>query len=72
MRLYLKHGERRASPAPVTTNDRTVWLIGIAAWVVALSVVLTTGQPSALWTCVAGLVLGALGLVYTVVRTRRG
>ncbi len=73
MRFSLRHDERRADPPPVKTNDRLAWIIGLVVWAVALvALFVVTHNWSGLWTCVAGLVLGVLGLVYTEVRTRRG
>lgn len=73
MRLLLKDSERRPDPEPVRTDDRTPMLIGLAAWVLALTVMLFVpalwaGREWVLWTCVAGIVLGLLGLLYTHLR----
>jgi uncharacterized iron-regulated membrane protein len=72
MRLWLKDSERRPDPTPVATDDRKPMIVGIIAWVIALGGVLLAGPvfgmslPTLwLWTCVAGLVFGALGLLYT-------
>jgi VIT1/CCC1 family predicted Fe2+/Mn2+ transporter len=70
VRLWLKDSERRTDPAPVQTDDRKAMLVGLALWLVALVVVLLFGAQLAatglvLWTCVAGLVLGVIGLLYT-------
>ena len=62
------HPERhRASPQPLPVNLRPVVRVGIAVWVVALVVASTLWfiggvPPTAVWTCGAGVVLGALGL----------
>jgi hypothetical protein len=78
MRLWLKDSERRPDPAPVKTDDRRAMLVGTAAWVVALVVLLLVLRPISahanarlLWTCFAGLALGLLGLVYTIRRHRK-
>jgi FtsH-binding integral membrane protein len=78
MRLWLKDSERRPDPAPVKTDDRKAVLTGIALWIVALVVVLVAVVPldpqSNLWlvyTCVIGIVLGAVGLVYTHARRHK-
>ncbi len=72
MRLWVKESERRPSPPPVKTDDRMVWIVGLAAWAIGLVVVaIVTHQWPAVWACVAGLVLGVLGLGYTALRTRR-
>ncbi|MFD1714532.1 DUF2530 domain-containing protein [Amnibacterium flavum] len=75
MRLYLKHSERRAEPAPVETDDRRAILTGVVIWgaalIVAVLVPSVMGQwSSALWTCIAGFALGLAGLVYTQFRRR--
>lgn len=75
MRLWLKDSERRPDPPVVKTDDRKAVLVGLALWAVALVLVLVFlpgltagGHAWWLWTCVAGLALGAIGLVYTHVR----
>lgn len=75
MRLWLKDSERRPDPAPVKTDDRKAFLVGLILWALGLGVVLVLlptltadGHGWWLWTCVAGLVLGAAGIVYTHVR----
>lgn len=72
MRLWLKDSERRPDPEPVKTDDRKAMLVGIALWVVGLAGLLFFMGPLSeagggwwLWTCVAGLVLGILGILYT-------
>lgn len=77
MRLWLKDSERRPDPAPVQTDDRKPILIGISLWLVALVVMLVflaplidSGNSWLLWTCVVGLALGLLGLLYTNRRRR--
>ncbi|MBC7290427.1 MAG: DUF2530 domain-containing protein [Actinotalea sp.] len=54
---------------PVRLDLRKVFLVGIAAWVVALvvtGVLAATGQVSARipWICAAGIALGGLALVW--------
>ncbi len=72
MRLYLRDSERRPDPHPVKTDDRAAVLVGLGLWIVALVVtMLVAGPGAALWTCVAGVVLGALLLTYVGVRARR-
>jgi Na+/melibiose symporter-like transporter len=75
MRLWVKESERRPSPAPVKTDDRKVLLVGIALWIAALAVMLVLLQPIIeagaiwmLWTCVAGLALGVVGLLSLLVK----
>ncbi|MHA6695593.1 DUF2530 domain-containing protein [Homoserinimonas sp. A520] len=70
MRLWLKDSERRPDPVPPKTDDRKPILIGIGLWLVALVAVLLLGPLLApadrwwVWACVAGLVLGVIGLIY--------
>ncbi|MEY2848428.1 MAG: hypothetical protein RI885_1093 [Actinomycetota bacterium] len=76
MRLWIKDSERRPGPPPVQTDDRTPILTGIAAWIVALVVILvlvSTGvlsDPIWIATCIVGIVLGMLGLLYLRLRDR--
>ncbi|HOT33017.1 MAG TPA: DUF2530 domain-containing protein [Rhodoglobus sp.] len=72
MRLWLKDSERRPDPAPVKTDDRKPMLIGILVWLVALAVLLFFIAPLTaahnewwLWTCIAGIALGLVGILYT-------
>ena len=71
MRLWLKDSERRPDPAPAKTDDRKPMLVGLALWLAGLVAVLllAPGNPGLFWTCVVGLALGLIGLLY--VRTRR-
>jgi hypothetical protein len=71
MRLWLKDSERRPDPAPAKTDDRTALFVGTAGWLVALVVLLffagpltSAGGSWLLITCVIGVVLGLLGLLY--------
>jgi hypothetical protein len=72
VRIWLKDSERRPDPAPVKTDDRKAMLVGIVLWLVALAVLLlmlpvvtAAGNDWWLWTCVAGLALGLIGILYT-------
>ena len=72
MRLWLKDSERRPDPEPVRTDDRKPMLLGIGLWLLALvGLLLGFGRlldadgAGWIWTCVAGIALGVLGLVYT-------
>lgn len=78
MRLWLKDSERRPDPTPVTTDDRKAMLVGTVLWLVALVALLAFAEPIIdagnswlLWTCVVGLMLGLIGLLYTQRRHRR-
>jgi FtsH-binding integral membrane protein len=78
MRFWLKSDERRPSPAPVATDDRLAFLVGLAAWVAALAAMLVFLEPLRaagnlwwLWTAITGVALGLIGLLYTHVRGRR-
>lgn len=78
MRLWLKDSERRPDPAPVKTDDRKAYLVGLIAWVIALVLVIVflptltaDGRGWWLWTCIAGLGLGLIGLLYTHWRRTR-
>ncbi|CAN5449134.1 hypothetical protein BH10ACT7_BH10ACT7_04380 [soil metagenome] len=72
MRLWLKDSERRPDPAPVKTDDRKAYLVGLMLWAIGLALVIVflptltaDGHGWWLWTCVAGLGLGLIGLLYT-------
>jgi H+/Cl- antiporter ClcA len=62
--------DRRPAPPPLEANERLVTWAGIAAWTVALIVLLAVREhipPSDrwwIWTCVAGIGLGVFALVY--------
>jgi hypothetical protein len=57
---------RRPDPPPVRTNDVLVSAIGVAAWGVALVVLLLIGLPDDdrwwLWVCVTGIGIGLFGM----------
>jgi uncharacterized membrane protein YjjB (DUF3815 family) len=47
--------------------------MGIVLWIVALVfAIVMNAQTEVLWICVAGAMLGAIGLRYTIRRGRRG
>jgi len=75
VRIWLKDSERRPDPEPVQTDDRKAMLVGMGLWVLGLAVLLLFIEPLNeagnlwwLWTAVAGLVLGLIGLIYTHLR----
>jgi len=61
---------RRPAPPPLEANAPLVTLAGIAAWAVALIVLLAVREhiPASdrwwIWTCVAGIGLGVFALFY--------
>jgi len=78
VRLWLKDSKRRPDPAPVVTDDRKAMAVGLAPWLVALIAVIIAlptlaASDQAWWLemCIAGLVLGVIGIAYTHWRHRR-
>lgn len=57
--------ERKPDPPPLRTNDVRTVRIGTALWAVALAVFAVLREWDAVWTCVAGLLLGFVGIAYT-------
>lgn len=50
----------------------TLVAIGTICWLVAGTIAIAMGaQSKIIWTCVAGAVLGTLGIRYTIRRSRR-
>jgi uncharacterized membrane protein YjjB (DUF3815 family) len=46
--------------------------MGIVLWIIALVfAIVMNARTEVLWTCVAGAILGAIGLRYTIRRGRR-
>lgn len=77
MRLWLKDSERRPDPTPVATDDRKAVLVGVVLWVIALVLAFVVPAVSAInasgtwfYTCLVGIGLGLIGLVYTHRRHR--
>jgi len=71
MRFWLKDEERRPDPAPVVTDDRAAIVAGLVLWVVAFAVLLVFVGPLVdadrvwwLWTCLTGIGVGLVALVY--------
>ncbi len=74
MKLWLKPEDRRPGPDPVMVDERRAFIVGSIAWAIALVVTIVLGPQLPeqwLWTAVAGIVLGLLGLLYTQYRRRR-
>jgi hypothetical protein len=72
MRLWLKDSERRPDPTPVPTDDRKAIVVGLALWCLAFAAMLVVPAVVAveisatwLWTCLVGVALGLIGVVYT-------
>jgi len=75
VRFWLKDSERRPDPTPVKTNDRPAIVVGMAAWLIALVVLLFFTGPLAaaghawwVFTPAVGLGLGLIALVYLHVK----
>ena len=69
LEVLLRSGRRREDPPPVEVDMRRVALVGLVLWVCGLAVAVVlwrTGTITAtpVWSCVAGVVLGLLGLVW--------
>lgn len=71
VRLWRRPEDRRPDPEVVHTDDRGAVLLGTVVWVVALVVCLVDrerlvagGDGWWVWVCVAGIGLGAIGLVH--------
>ncbi len=78
MRLRLREGERLPDPAPLATDDRVALAVGTALWIVAFAVAIVvlptltaSGHGWMLAMSVVGIVLGAIGLVYSQLRRAR-
>jgi len=77
MRLWLKDSERRPDPKPVRTDAHVAIFVGLGLWVVALIGLLVIPEmldlEYASWrlaTCVIGVGLGLLGLIYVRFRKK--
>lgn len=56
--------QRNPDPPPLPTDDvRTVWA-GTSLWAVAGVVSLLLDEGDAAWTCLAGFLLGLVGVAY--------
>jgi len=75
--LFLPPSKAAPPPPPVVTDDRRAVLVGLAVWAVLLLVALLvpevrgTGEGRWLGSCVAGLLLGLVGLAHVHRRDRR-
>ena len=70
MRFWLKDSERRPDPAPVKTDDRKAFVAGTVAFLIALVVVIVIAPGWLVWTCVAGLAIGVIGIGWSIWRQR--
>lgn len=77
MRFWLSESERRPDPAPVPTDDRAAILAGLVLWVLGFGALLLfvgplveSGRVWWLWTCLVGIGIGLVGLVYVHFRRR--
>ena len=69
LEVILRPDRRRADPPPVEVDMRRVFAAGIGIWAAALVVCIVlwrTGVSGTVpvWSCVAGLALGVIGLVW--------
>ncbi len=78
MRVYLRSNARRPDPAPLVTDDRRALLVGTLVWGVLLVAAVATrshlqadGHGWWVWTPVAGIIMGLLGLRYVTRRRAR-
>lgn len=78
MPLFLPPSKAKPPPPPLRTDDRRAVLVGLGVWAVLLVAALavpevrSTGEGRWLGSCVAGLLLGLVGLGYVHRRERRG
>tara|TARA_Y100000816_G_C26059906_1_gene556458 strand:+ start:1159 stop:1392 length:234 start_codon:yes stop_codon:yes gene_type:complete len=77
MRLWIPEDERRPTPPPVETDDRTPILVGLGLWLLAtlgllsaLPALTASGNGDWLWIGVCGLGIGLVLLAYTLIRRR--
>lgn len=68
MKLWVSESDRKPEPEPIESNAKVAVLLGIAAWTIALVLVLFFGDSFAgsipsWWTlcCVFGISLGIFG-----------
>ena len=74
VQLFPDESVRKPDPAPVRTNDRIPMAIGTGLWLLALVALLAipgaleSGPSFWLPTCLVGIGLGVIGLIYTQLR----
>jgi hypothetical protein len=73
--VILRADRRRPDPPPVRVDMRRVFLVGIGAWLLALVVTAVLWWMGAMsttpvWSCVAGALLGLVGLAWERIRGR--
>jgi Protein of unknown function (DUF2530) len=78
VRLRVRPEDRRPDPAPLATDDRRAVALGTAVWAVLLVLaavqhdrLAAQGRGWWLWVCVAGVLLGGVGLLHLRRRARR-
>ncbi len=75
--LFLPPSKAKPPPPPMKTDDRRAVLVGLGVWALLLVVALVvpevraTGEGRWLGSCIAGLVLGLIGLAHVHRRERR-
>jgi len=75
--LFLPPSKAKPPPPPLRTDDRRAVLVGLGVWAVLLVVAIavpevrSTGEGRWLGSCVAGLLLGLIGLAFVYRRDKR-
>ncbi len=76
MRFWVRDDRRRPDPVVVRTDDQVPILVGTGLWAVGFVVIAVVApiehRTWLLVTCVIGVVLGVIGLIYTRARQRNG
>ena len=73
LEVILRADRRRPDPPAIEVDMRRVFVAGLVIWTLALAVCavlwrLGVLEVAAVWSCVAGLVLGVGGLVWARLR----